>query len=123
VVLCGARPEEPAEWRADGHASVAGGSFDSSPEAQAQAAELAIERCKRAAERGAHAALIVDSLELLPAGAQRRVFSAGRATEEAGSVTVIAAIGLAVEPLRWATTRVVLDPPRPSGTLRADLLT
>src|SRR3954469_14075199 len=122
VVLCGARPEEPAEWRADGHAPVSGGSFDSSPEAQTQAAELAIERCKRAAERGAHAALIVDSLELLSAGAQRRVFGAGRATGEAGSVTVIAAVGLAVEPLRWATTRVVLDPPSPSGTLRADLL-
>ena len=50
------------------------------------------------------------------------MFGAGRATEEAGSVTVIAAVGLAVEPLRWATTRVVLDPPPPSGTLRAELL-
>jgi transcription termination factor Rho len=122
VVLCGARPEEPAEWLADGHAPVTGGSFDSSPEAQTQAAELAIERAKRAAERGGHAAVVVDSLELLPAGAQRRVFGAGRATEEAGSVTVIAAVGLAVEPLRWATTRVVLEPQSPTGTLRADLL-
>ncbi|HEY8768934.1 MAG TPA: Rho termination factor N-terminal domain-containing protein [Thermoleophilaceae bacterium] len=122
VVLAGTRPEEPAEWRADGHAPVAGGSFDSSPDAQTQAAELAVERAKRAAERGGHSALIVDSLELLPAGAQRRVFGAGRATEEAGSVTVIAAVGLAVEPLRWATTRVVLEPQAPSGTLRADLL-
>lgn len=122
VVLAGARPEESAEWLADGHAPVAGGSFDSSPEAQTQAAELAVERAKRAAERGGHSALVVDSLELLPPGAQRRVFGAGRATEEAGSVTVIAAVGLAVEPLRWATTRVVLEPQAPSGTLRADLL-
>jgi transcription termination factor Rho len=122
VVLCGARPEEPAEWLTDGHAPVTGGSFDNSPEAQTQAAELAIERAKRAAERGGHAAVVVDSLELLPAGAQRRVFGAGRATEEAGSVTVIAAVGLAVEPLRWATTRVVLEPQSPTGTLRADLL-
>jgi transcription termination factor Rho len=122
VVLCGARPEEPAEWLADGHAPVSGGSFDHSPEAQTQAAELAIERAKRAAERGGHAAVVVDSLELLPAGAQRRVFGAGRATDGAGSVTVIAAVGLAVEPLRWATSRVVLEPQSPTGTLRADLL-
>jgi transcription termination factor Rho len=122
VVLAGVRPEEPAEWRAEGHAPVFGGSFDSSPESQTQAAELAVERAKRAAERGAHAAIVIDSLEALPAGAQRRVFGAGRATEEAGSVTVIAATGLAPEPLRWATTCVTLDPPAPSGTVRADLL-
>jgi transcription termination factor Rho len=122
VVLCGARPEEPAEWLSGGHAPVTGGSFDHSPESQTQAAELAIERAKRAAERGGHAAVVVDSLELLPAGAQRRVFGAGRATQEAGSVTVIAAIGMAVEPLRWATTRVVLEPQSPTATLRADLL-
>jgi transcription termination factor Rho len=122
VVLAGVRPEEPAEWREAGHAPVFGGSFDSSPDSQAQAAELAVERAKRAAERGGHAALVIDSLEGLPAGAQRRVFGAGRATEEAGSVTVIAATGLAPEPLRWATTCVTLDPPSPSGTVRGDLL-
>jgi transcription termination factor Rho len=122
VALVGARPEEPGEWRAAGKVPVVGGSFDGPHDAEVQAAELAVERAKRAAERGAHAALIVDSLEALPLGAQRRVFGAGRATEEAGSVTVIAAVGLAVEPLRWATTRVVLDPPPPSGTLRAELL-
>jgi K+-sensing histidine kinase KdpD len=38
------------------------------------------------------------------------------------ATVVIAAVGLAVEPLRWATTRVVLEPQAPSGTLRADLL-
>ena len=47
---------------------VVGGSFERSPEAQAQAAELAVERGKRQAERGGHAVVVVDS----PAGAAAR---------------------------------------------------
>jgi transcription termination factor Rho len=108
VVLVGVRPEEVAEWQADAKAPVSGGSFDRSVDAQAQAAELAVERAKRRAERGSHAAIVIDTLEALPPGAQRRVFGAGRATEEGGSVTVVAAVGEAREPLRWATTRVLL---------------
>jgi hypothetical protein len=62
------------------------------------------------------------------------VFGAARSTEEAGSLTVIASTGMAGEPLRQATTRIVLEPgetgsgPQPpklgsgSGTLRSDLL-
>jgi transcription termination factor Rho len=110
VVLVAARPEEVAQWRAEGRAPVTGGSFDRSLEAQAQAAELAVERAKRRAERGEHAAVVVDSLEALPGSVQRRVFGAGRATQEGGTLTLIAATGAAVEPLRWATTRVVLQP-------------
>jgi transcription termination factor Rho len=126
VVLAGVRPEEVTEWRAAEGRNVVGGSFDRSPDAQAQAAELAVERAKRRVERGAHAAVIVDSLEALPSGAQRRLFGAARATEEGGTLTVIAATGESSEALRWATTRLVLGPdgklsPR-SGTLRADAL-
>jgi transcription termination factor Rho len=133
VTLAGVRPEEVTEWRRAAEVPVSGGSFDRSADSQAQAAELAIERAKRVVERGGHAALIVDSLESLPPAVQRRVFGAARATEEGGSLTVIAAIGMAWEPQRVATTRVMLDPPGPdsnaphvsaarSGTLRADLL-
>jgi transcription termination factor Rho len=111
VVLVAVRPEEVTQWQADARTPVSGGSFDTSLEAQAQAAELAVERAKRRAERGGHAAVVVDSLESLPAAVQRRVFGAGRATQEGGSVTLIAATGTAVEPLRWATARVVLQPP------------
>ena len=62
------------------------------------------------------------------------MFGAARSTEEGGSLTVVASTGLAGEPMRLATTRIVLDPPTPgevpspprlapaSGTLRADLL-
>jgi transcription termination factor Rho len=110
-VLVAVKPEEVSQWRADDRAAVSGGAFDQSLEAQGQAAELAVERAKRSAERGGHAAVVIDSLEVLPAAVQRRVFGAGRATQEGGTLTVVAATGVAVDPLRWATTRVVLQPP------------
>ena len=132
VVLVGARPEELTEWTREGGVAVTGGSFDRSVEAQAQAAELAVERAKRVAERGGDALVVVDSLESLPGGVARRVFGAARNIEDGGSVTVVAATGMAWEPQRQASTRVALDPPAEdgspqvsstrSGTLRADLL-
>jgi transcription termination factor Rho len=127
VVLVGVRPEEVTEWRRLEGLDVVGGSFERSPDAQAQAAELAIERAKRTAERGGHAALLIDRLDVLPAAAQRRIFGAARATEEGGTLTVVATAGLASDALRWATTRIVLEPGgKParsaSGTLHADRL-
>ncbi len=133
VALVGVRPEEVTDWkRAEGGAPVTGGSFDESVEAQTQAAELAIERAKRAAERGGDAVVVIDSLEALPAGAARRLFGAARKLEEGGSLTVIAATGMAWEPQRQASTRIALDGPAEdgavqvsaarSGTLRADLI-
>jgi transcription termination factor Rho len=123
VALVGVRPEEVGEWRAEFGEAVSGGGFDRSPDAQVQAAELAVERAKRAVERGRHAAVVIDTLEALSPGAQRRLFGAGRATEEGGSLTVVASVGELREPLRWATTRVVLDAPEsPSGTLRSERL-
>ena len=77
VVLAGVRPEEVTEWRSAGDLKVVGGSFDRSPDAQTQAAELAVERAKRRVERGGHAAVIVDSLDALPGGAQRRAVRRG----------------------------------------------
>jgi transcription termination factor Rho len=134
VVLAGVRPEEVTEWKRDSAVTVAGGGFDRPVDEQAQAAESAVERGKRAAEAGRHAVVVVDSLDALPPAAARRVFGAARATEEAGTLTIIASTGTAGEPLRQATTRIVLDtpedgagphPPRlapTSGTLRANLL-
>lgn len=132
VVLAGARPEEVTEWRRDSAVTIAGGGFDRPLDEQAQAAESAVERGKRAVESGRHAVVVIDSLDVLPPAAARRVFGAARATEEAGTLTVIASTGTAGEPLRQATTRIVLEPgpgggtpPQlapASGTLRADLL-
>jgi transcription termination factor Rho len=127
VVLVGVRPEEVTEWRRLEGIDVVGGSFERSPDAQAQAAELAIERAKRTAERGGHAALLIDRLDVLPGAAQRRIFGAARATEEGGTLTVVATAAPDSDALRWATTRIVLEPGgKParsaSGTLHADRL-
>ena len=132
VVLVAARPEEVTDWRRETGVPVTGGSFDQSLEAQAQAAELAVERAKRVVERGGDAVVVIDSLEGLPAGTARRVFGSARKTEEAGSLTVIAATGMAWEPQRQAGTRIMLEAPSEggqtrvaqprSGTQRADLL-
>lgn len=132
VVLVGARPEEVTDWTREADVAVTGGSFDRSTEVQAQAAELAVERAKRVAERGGDAVVVVDSLEMLASGVARRVFGAARKLEEGGSVTVVAATGMSWEAQRQASTRIGLDPPSKkgepqvaearSGTLRADLL-
>jgi transcription termination factor Rho len=126
VALAGVRPEEIGAWRELGP-PVVGGSFERSPEAQAQAAELAVERAKRQVERGGHAAVVIDGLQSLPPTTRRRVFGAGRATEEGGTLTILAAAGDDREPLRWATTRVVLEgdgkpSAAESGTLQAEAL-
>jgi transcription termination factor Rho len=126
VVLAGVRPEEVSGWREAGF-EIVGGSFERSPEAQAQAAELAVERAKRQAERGGHAAVIIDALDALPPGVRRRLFGAARATEEGGTLTIVAATGDDREVLRWASSRLVLERPGQvnadaSGTLAAGRL-
>jgi len=132
VVLVGARPEEVTEWKRGAAVPVTGGSFDEGGDAQVQAAELAVERAKRVAERGGDAVVLIDSLEALPGAAARRLFGAARKLEEGGSLTVVAATGMAWEPQRQAGTRIALDAPDGQGTpqvsesrsgvLRADLL-
>jgi transcription termination factor Rho len=126
VVLAGIRPEEVSEWSGDSRVHVAGGGFDRPVDEQAQAAEMAVERGKRTAEQGRDAAIVIDSLDALPPSVARRVFGAARATEEGGTLTVIASTGLAGEPMRMATTRIVLEPggeiAQASGTLRAERL-
>src|SRR4029450_1005673 len=67
VVLAGALPEEVTEWRRSDGLEVAGGSFDRSPDAQAQAAELAVERAKRRVERGGQPGGLIDSRDALAA--------------------------------------------------------
>jgi transcription termination factor Rho len=129
VVLAGARPEEVTEWRREVGVPVTGGSFDQAPDQQARAAQLAVERGKRVAERGGDAVVVIDSLAGLDPTAARRLFGAGRKLEEGGSLTVIAAVRDEAD-LRFASTRIILQggtaeptvAADPSGTQRADLL-
>jgi len=127
VVLAGVRPEEVTEWKRTEKLSVAGGGFDRPPDELGQIADMAVERAKRIAERGGDAIVIIDGLDALAPAAARRVFGAARNTEEAGSLTVVAATGSAGELQRLATTRVVLTAEgtldaAASGTLRGELL-
>ncbi len=129
VVLAGARPEEIGEWSELG-VEVAGGSYDDSLDEQAQVADLAVQRAKRAVESGRDLVLVVDSLDALPPAVARRLFGAGRNATEGRLLTVLASTGTSAEPHRIATTHVTLearegDLPRVaagSGTLRRDLL-
>ena len=127
VVLAGVRPEEVTEWKRQEKLTVAGGGFDRPPDELAQIADMAVERAKRIAERGGNAVLVIDGLDALAPAAARRVFGAARKTEEAGSLTIVAATGVGGELQRLATTRVFLTPEGTldapaSGTLRGDLL-
>jgi transcription termination factor Rho len=129
VVLAGARPEEVSDWSEAG-IEVAGGSYDDSFDEQAQVAELAVQRAKRAVESGQDVVVVIDSLDALPPSTARRVFGAGRNALDAGSLTVLAATGTAAEAHRMATTHITLEPREGesvriaagSGTLRRDLL-
>jgi transcription termination factor Rho len=129
VVLAGVRPEEAGDWN-DLGVEVAGGSYDGPFEEQAQVAELAVQRAKRAVEAGRDVVVVIDSLDALPPSTARRVFGSGRNALDAGSLTVLASTGASAEPHRMATTHITLEPregddPRVgpgSGTLRRELL-
>jgi hypothetical protein len=58
---------------------------------------------------------------------RRRLFGAARATEEGGTLTIVAATGDDRDVLRWASTRLALERAgqvamAESGTLAADRL-
>ena len=107
VVLAGVRPEEAAEWVADGPVEpVASVTLGAPADAQAQAVERAIDTAKRVAARGGHAVVLVDSLDALAPAAARRALGAARAIVDGGTLTVIAASTL---PVGGETTVVALD--------------
>ena len=109
VVLAGVRPEETGDW-SDLGVELAGGSYDGSFDEQAQVAELAVQRAKRAVESGNDVVVVIDSLDALPPGTARRAFGAGRNAVDAGSLTILASTGTAAEPHRMATTHITLEP-------------
>ncbi len=109
LVLCGARPEELADWQ-DGVAGLptpaAALDFAASADSQAQALERAIDTAKRIASRGGDALVAVDCLDGLAPNVARRALAAARNLREGGSLTVIAT---AAAPLGGETTVIVLD--------------
>lgn len=106
LALAGVRPEEVADWGAGQVAPAVAVSFAFSPDAQANAVELVVDQARRVATRGAHALVLIDTLDGLHQGAARKAIAAARNLVEGGSLTVIAT---ASEPIGGETTVIALD--------------
>jgi transcription termination factor Rho len=131
LVLCGARPEEIADWQDGPIAPTAALDFAASADTLAQALERAIDTAKRIASRGGDALVAIDCLDGLPPNVARKALAAARNLREGGSLTVIAT---ATQPVGGETTVIALDAAltrtgrQPildliaSGTLRPELL-
>ena len=111
AVLIGERPEEVTDISRSVKGEVVDSNFDEPPEAQTQAAEIALDRAKRLVEEGADVVILLDSITRLaraynlsiePSGRTltggfdpaalwpaKRFFGAARNCEEGGSLTVI----------------------------------
>ncbi|MEI7625180.1 MAG: Rho termination factor N-terminal domain-containing protein [Actinomycetota bacterium] len=106
VALAGVRPEELSAWR-DGAVEVVGAAaLGTSPDAQAQVVEAAVERARRVAARGADAVVLIDGLDGLAPAAARKALGAARNIVDGGSLTVIAT---ALAPFGGESTVVMLD--------------
>jgi transcription termination factor Rho len=112
AVLIGERPEEVTELRRSIRGLVLAADLDRPSQEHTRVAELGVEHAKRVVEEGGHAVLLVDSLTRLARAYNlglkgggrtmsggmdaealqpvRRIFGAARATEEAGSLTILA---------------------------------
>ena len=112
VLLIGERPEEVTDMRRSVRGEVIASTFDESVDDQTHVAELALERAKRLCEMGVDVVILLDGITRLvraynvampPSGRTlsggidpiavfppKRIFGAARATEEAGSLTILA---------------------------------
>ncbi len=129
VALAGVRPEELADWET--HQPAAAQTLTASPDVAAQAIERALESAKRAASRGEHVLLAIDSLDAVAPHIARRALAAARNIVDGGSLTVIATASkpfggettvIALDVLRTSTGRIPALDLLASGTLKADLL-
>ncbi|HTX45041.1 MAG TPA: Rho termination factor N-terminal domain-containing protein [Solirubrobacteraceae bacterium] len=106
VALSGVRPEEISEWNEGPTQPTVAHSFATSPDAQAHAVELVLDRARRAASRGGDAVVLVDTLDGMAPHAARKLTAAARNIVGGGSLTVIAT---AAAPLGGETTVITLD--------------
>ena len=106
LALAGARPEEISAW-GEGPVTPAGASpLGTSSDAQAHSVELVIDQGRRVAARGAHAVVLIDTLDGLHPPVARKALSAARNLVDGGSLTVIAT---ASEAIGGETTVIALD--------------
>ena len=114
ILLVDERPEEVTEFRRESGGTVIASSYDSAPGDHIRLAELVLARAQRLVECGRDVLLLMDSLTRLtravnlegkgsgrtlsggldPASLRfpRKMFGAARATEEAGSLTLLATV-------------------------------
>jgi len=112
VLLIDERPEEVTDMQRSVKAEVISSTFDEPPERHAQVAEMVVERAKRLVEHKRDVVILLDSLtrlsrayntiapptgKVLSGGVEsnalqrpKRFFGAARATEEGGSLTIVA---------------------------------
>ncbi|MGH2833328.1 MAG: Rho termination factor N-terminal domain-containing protein, partial [Solirubrobacteraceae bacterium] len=131
LVLVGVRPEEIAEWGEGPLPPAAALNFAASPDSQGQAVERAIEGAKRTAASGAHAVVLIDTLDGLHPQSARKALASARKLAAGGSLTVIATAGrafggestvIALDATLTSTGRLPALDLMASGTLRAELL-
>jgi transcription termination factor Rho len=131
LVLAGVRPEEIRQWGDGTPEPAATAPLAASSDAQLQAVEGVIEQARRMAARGAHAVVLVDTLDGIAPHLARRSLAAARKLVDGGSLTVIAtapdAVGgettvISLDSRRAAAGEYPAIDLRASWTMRADLL-
>ena len=103
VALAGVRPEEISEWS---EGPTVAESFAASPDAQAHAIELVLDRARRTAARGGDAVVLIDTLDGMAPHAARKLMASARNIVGGGSLTVIATSATAIG---GETTVIALD--------------
>ena len=106
LVLIGVRPEEISDWEAGPLKPAAALNFAASADAQNQALEPVIDQARRWAARGAHAVVLIDTLDGLHPQAARKALASARRLLGGGTLTVIATSADAVG---GETTVIALD--------------
>jgi transcription termination factor Rho len=111
VLLIDERPEEVTDFRRRVNGEVISSTFDESPESHVHAAEMVIEKARRAVERGRHVVILLDSItrlaraynalasnsgKIMSGGIEatalqkpKRFFGAARNIEGSGSLTIM----------------------------------
>jgi len=106
LVLIGVRPEEISDWEAGPLKPAAALNFAASADAQSQALEPVIDQARRWAARGAHAVVLIDTLDGMHPQAARKALASARRILGGGTLTVIAT---SAEPVGGETTVIALD--------------
>jgi len=111
LVLVGVRPEEVTASQEGSITPSATLNFAASADSQSHALEHAIEAAKRVATRGAHAVVLIDTLDGVNPHSARKILASARNLADGGSVTVIAT---ATRPFGGESTVIALDVARTS---------